>query len=85
VTKEEVAESYMNVTSVTRSMTPPSGLVNEARDDMSKDRYNYVSTNMRPASQYIVMGASGAVAPVAVTQGAVYGYIYVHTHIYIYV
>ena len=37
---------------------------------MTKDRVNYVSTNLRPEAQYIVPGKSGAVAPVAVSQGA---------------
>eukprot|EP00962_Isochrysis_galbana_P056852 scaffold28973_cov118-Isochrysis_galbana.AAC.6 len=36
---------------------------------MTKHRIDYVSTNLRPASQYVVMGKTGAVAPVAVSQG----------------
>jgi len=69
VTKKEAEESYLNATSVSRAVTPPTGLANEARNDMTKHRIDYVSTNLRPASQYVVMGKTGAVAPVAVSQG----------------
>lgn len=70
VTKKEAEESYLNATSVSRAVTPPTGLASEARHDMTTDRINYVSNNLRPSSQYVVMGKKGAVAPVAVSQGA---------------
>jgi hypothetical protein len=69
VTRKQAEESYLNATSVSRAVTPPTGLANEARNDMVKNRIDYVSTNLRPASQYVVMGKAGAVAPVAVSQG----------------
>jgi hypothetical protein len=70
VTKEEAEEKYLDTTSVTRAMTPPVATAVAARDDMLKDRFNYVSQNLNPESQYIVMGGKGAVAPAAIGQGS---------------
>uniref|UniRef100_A0A7S0LD47 Uncharacterized protein n=1 Tax=Coccolithus braarudii TaxID=221442 RepID=A0A7S0LD47_9EUKA len=71
VSKKEAENSYLDATDVTRAIMPPMGLVNQTRDDFSKDRFNYVSTNLNPASQYVVMGGKNKVAPVAVSQGAI--------------
>ena len=53
------------------AITPPTGMVLKSREDFSKDRFNYVATNLNPAAQYVVMGGKGKVAPVAVSQGAI--------------
>uniref|UniRef100_A0A7S0J2K5 Uncharacterized protein n=1 Tax=Calcidiscus leptoporus TaxID=127549 RepID=A0A7S0J2K5_9EUKA len=71
VSKKQAEDSYLDATDVTRAITPPTGLVNKTRDDFSKDRFNYVAANLNPASQYVVMGGKGKVAPVAVSQGAI--------------
>jgi len=71
VTKEQAQESFLDATDVKRAITPPTGLAMSARDDMVKDRFNYVSTNLRPEAQYVVMGSHGKVAPVAISQSAV--------------
>lgn len=70
MSKEEAQEAYLDTTSVTRAMTPPVATAVAARDDMLKDRFNYVSQNLNPESQYIVMGGKGAVAPAAIGQGS---------------
>jgi len=70
VTKEEAQEAYLDTTSATRALTPPVGVAVAARDDMLKDRFNYVANNLNPSSQYVVMGGEGAVAPAAIGQGS---------------
>ena len=42
VTKEQAENAYLEATDVTRAMTPPISVAVEARDDMLKDRFNYV-------------------------------------------
>jgi hypothetical protein len=68
VTKEEAQEAYLEATSPTRALTPPVATAVAARDDMLKDRFNYVSKNLNPDAQYVVMGGKGKVAPAAVGQ-----------------
>ena len=64
VTKEQAENSFLEATDVRRAMTPPVSVAVEARDDMLKDRFNYVSTNLNPAARYVVMGQDGkTVAP----------------------
>lgn len=64
VTKEQVENSFLEATDVKRALTPPMSVAVEARDDMLKDRFNYVSTNLNPAATYVVMGQDGkTVAP----------------------
>jgi len=70
VTKEQAQEAYLEATDVTRALTPPTAVAVEARDDMLHNRFNYVSTNLNPDAQYVVMGGKGAVAPAAVGQGS---------------
>ena len=71
VTSEQAQESFKDVTSVSRAITPPTGLADQARKDMVKERFEYVQANLRPGAQYVVPGASGAaVAPVAVSQSS---------------
>jgi len=70
VTKEEAEEKFLDTTSVARALTPPVATAVAARDDMLKDRFNYVSNNLNSSSQYIVMGSKGAVAPAAIGQGS---------------
>ena len=68
VTKREVEQAFLQATDVATAMTPPVATAVAARDDMLKDRFNYVANNVNPASQYVVMGSSGAVAPAAIGQ-----------------
>ena len=68
VSKKEAEDAFLDATSVTRSMKPAIQEAVAARDDMLKDRFNYVATNLNPDSQYVVMGGKGKVAPAAVTQ-----------------
>ena len=70
VSKEQAEEAYLEATDVTRAMTPPIAQAVAARDDMLHDRFNYVKNNLNPASQYIVAGGKGAVAPAAISQGS---------------
>ena len=71
VSEKEAQEAYLDATSVTRSMKPAIQEAVAARDDMLKDRFNYVSKNLNPASQYVVMGGKdAAVAPAAIGQGS---------------
>ena len=70
VTKKEAEKAFLEATDFKTAMTPPIQTAVAARDDMLKDRFNYVSTNLNPASQYIVMGGKGAVAPAAIGQGS---------------
>jgi hypothetical protein len=70
VTKQEAQEAYLDATSVTRSLKPAIQEAVAARDDMLKDRFNYVSKNLTPDAQYVVMGKHGAVAPAAIGQGS---------------
>ena len=70
MTKEQAENAYLDATDVKRAMTPPISVAVEARDDMLKDRFNYVATNLNPAAQYVVMGKKGAVAPQGVSQNA---------------
>lgn len=64
VSKEQAENSFLEATDVKRAMTPPVSVAVEARDDMLKDRFNYVSTNLNPAARYVVMGQDGkTVAP----------------------
>ena len=44
VTKEQAENAYLDATDVKRAMTPPISVAVEARDDMLKDRFNYVSS-----------------------------------------
>ena len=48
VTKEQAENAYLEATDVTRAMTPPISVAVEARDDMLKDRFNYVGVPPRP-------------------------------------
>ena len=43
-TKEQAENAYLDATDVKRAMTPPISVAVEARDDMLKDRFNYVSS-----------------------------------------
>ena len=70
VTKQQAEEAFLDTTSVARALTPPVSVAVEARDDMLKDRFNYVSTHLNPANQYVVMGGKGSVAPAAIGQGS---------------
>lgn len=72
VSKQEAEEAYLDATSVTRAVTPAVAEAVAARDDMLKDRFNYVSQHVtNPAAQYVVMGADKkAVAPAAIGQGS---------------
>ena len=70
VTKEQAQKAYLEATDLTTAMTPPVATAVAARDDMLHDRFNYVSKNVNPASQYIVAGSKGAVAPAAISQGS---------------
>jgi len=70
VTKEEAQKAFDSYTDVTQALKPAVQEAVAARDDMLKDRFNYVANNVNPASQYIVMGGKGAVAPAAVGQGS---------------
>jgi hypothetical protein len=70
ITKQEAQEAYLDATSVTRSLKPAIQEAVAARDDMLKDRFNYVSKNLNPDAQYVVMGKHGAVAPAAIGQGS---------------
>ena len=45
VTKEQAENAYLEATDVRRAMTPPISVAVEARDDMLKDRFNYVASN----------------------------------------
>ena len=69
VTKEQAEEKFLDTTDVRRAIIPPTGLAVQARDDMMADRFNYVSANLNPDSQYVVMGKKGAIAPAQVSQG----------------
>merc|ERR1740117_1474161 len=53
VTKEQAENAYLEATDVTRAMTPPISVAVEARDDMLKDRFNYVANNLNPSSRAI--------------------------------
>ena len=44
VTKEQAENAYLEATDVKRAMTPPISVAVEARDDMLKDRFNYVAS-----------------------------------------
>jgi len=68
VTKEEAEKAYLQATDLKTAMTPPVSTAVEARDDMLKDRFNYVSKHVN-SSQYIVAGGN-AVAPAAIGQGS---------------
>ena len=46
VTKEQAENAYLDATDVKRAMTPPISVAVEARDDMLKDRFNYVSSTL---------------------------------------
>ena len=70
VTKEQAQEAFLDATSVMRAITPPVAVAVEARDDMLKDRFNYVAKNLNPDAQYVVMGGKGKVAPAAIGQGS---------------
>jgi len=70
VSKKEAEDAFLDATSVTRSMKPAIQEAVAARDDMLKDRFNYVSKNLNPDAQYVVMGSKGAVAPAAIGQGS---------------
>ena len=68
VTKEQAENAYLDATDVKRAMTPPISVAVEARDDMLKDRFNYVSKHVN-SNQYIVAGGK-KVAPAAIGQGS---------------
>eukprot|EP00322_Chrysochromulina_rotalis_P006638 CAMPEP_0115851962 /NCGR_PEP_ID=MMETSP0287-20121206/12749_1 /TAXON_ID=412157 /ORGANISM="Chrysochromulina rotalis, Strain UIO044" /LENGTH=261 /DNA_ID=CAMNT_0003306005 /DNA_START=17 /DNA_END=802 /DNA_ORIENTATION=- len=70
VTKKEAEDAFLDATSVTRSMKPAIQEAVAARDDMLKDRFNYVSKNLNSDAQYVVMGGKGKVAPAAVGQAS---------------
>ena len=63
VTKEQAENAYLEATDVKRAMTPPISVAVEARDDMLKDRFNYVANNLNPNTRAIYAGADGAVEP----------------------
>ena len=63
VTKEQAENAYLEATDVRRAMTPPIAVAVEARDDMLKDRFNYVAKNLNPKTRAIYAGADGAVEP----------------------
>jgi len=67
VTKEQAENAYLEATDVTRAMTPPISVAVEARDDMLKDRFNYVANNLNPANRAIYAGADGAVEPESIS------------------
>jgi len=68
VSKKEAEENFLDHTSLKRTLMPPTGVAVEARDQMLHNRFNYVSTELSPDKQYIVMGKTGTVAPAAVGQ-----------------
>ena len=71
VSKQEAEKAYLQATDFKTAMTPPIATAVEARDDMLKDRFNYVAEHVtNPKAQYIVMGAKGAVVPAAIGQGS---------------
>ena len=51
VTKEQAENAYLEATDVRRAMTPPVAVAVEARDDMLKDRFNYVAKNLNPKTR----------------------------------
>ena len=69
VTKEEAEKAYLAQTDFATAMKPAVQEAVAARDDMLKDRFNYVSTNLNPNAQYIVAGGKGAVAPAGKKKG----------------
>jgi len=68
VSKKDANEAFLDVTDVKRAVQPDMKLVHKARDEMGKDRFNYLATNFNPAAQYIVPGSKGNVAPAMVSQ-----------------
>mmetsp|Transcript_13909 Transcript_13909/g.28207 ORF Transcript_13909/g.28207 Transcript_13909/m.28207 type:complete len:240 (+) Transcript_13909:16-735(+) len=67
VTKEQAENAYLEATDVRRAMTPPVAVAVEARDDMLKDRFNYVAKNLNPKTRAIYAGAEGAVEPESIS------------------
>jgi len=67
VTKEQAENAYLEATDVKRAMVPPISVAVEARDDMLKDRFNYVANNLNPSSRAIYAGADGAVEPESIS------------------
>ncbi len=70
VTKEQAQDAFLDATDPVRGLTPPTAVAVEARDDMLKDRFNYVGKHLNPDAQYVTMGKEGAVAPQAIGQGS---------------
>ena len=70
VTKKEAEKAYLEATDFATGMKPAVQEAVAARDDMLKDRFNYVSKNLNSSSQYIVAGGKGYVAPAAIGQGS---------------
>jgi len=68
VTKQEAEAAFLQATDLKTAMTPPVATAVAARDDMLKDRFNYVSKHVN-SNQYIVAGGK-AVAPAAISQGS---------------
>ena len=68
VTKEEAQKAYLAATDVATAMKPAVQEAVQARDDMLKDRFNYVSKHVN-SNQYIVAGGK-KVAPAAIGQGS---------------
>ena len=67
VTKEQAENAYLEATDFTRAMTPPISVAVEARDDMLKDRFNYVAKNLNPKLTAVYAGADGSVAPESIS------------------
>ena len=91
VTKEEAQKAYLAATDVATAMKPAVQEAVQARDDMLKDRFNYVSKHVNQ-TQYIVAGgkkvapagisgASFAIAGFCVLLGAIGTVVYVKTQV----
>ena len=71
VTKEAAQDAFEEATDLSRAITPPTAMANEARKDMVNNRFDYVEKNLNPNNQFVVMGKDGkTVAPAAVSQGS---------------
>ena len=71
VSKEVAQERFLDTTDVKRALKPAIKEAVEARDDMLRDRFNYVDKHLGAnTAERLVQGKTGAVAPNAVGQNA---------------
>ena len=71
VSKEVAHERFLDTTDVKRALKPAIKEAVEARDDMLRDRFNYVDKHLGAnTAERLVQGKTGAVAPNAVGQNA---------------